>query len=102
MRADTVRYEFASDNTAAICPEAWTALEHANAHYAPSYGEDEWTAAVCEPIRQIFEVGCDVYFAFTGTAAKALGLVQLCQPFHGGSLPEPAPISTGEGGCPGF
>jgi len=41
MRADTVRYEFASDNTAAICPEAWTALVEANADYAPSYGEDE-------------------------------------------------------------
>src|SRR5207244_12872384 len=62
MRADTIRYQFASDNTAAICPEAWTALEQANAHYAPSYGEDEWTAEVCARIRQIFEDDCDVYF----------------------------------------
>jgi hypothetical protein len=31
MRADTIRHQFASDNTAAICPEAWTALEQANA-----------------------------------------------------------------------
>jgi len=51
MRADTIRYHFASDNTAAICPEAWTALEQANAPYAPPYSEDEWTAEVCPRIR---------------------------------------------------
>jgi threonine aldolase len=102
MRADTVRYEFASDNTAAICPEAWTALVEANAHYAPSYGEDEWPSAVCERIRQLFEVDCDVYFVFTGTAANALGLAQLCQPFHGVICHERAHIQTDEGGATEF
>jgi len=102
MRADTVRYEFASDNTAAICPEAWTALVEANAHYAPAYGEDEWTAAVCERIRQLFEVDCDVYFVFTGTGANALGLAQLCQPFHGVICHERAHIQTDEGGATEF
>ena len=102
MRADTIRYEFASDNTAAICPEAWTALVEANAHYAPSYGEDEWTSAVCQRIRQLFEVDCDVYFVFTGTAANALGLAQLCQPFHGVICHERAHIQTDEGGATEF
>src|SRR5438552_12046241 len=102
MRADTIRYEFASDNTAAICPEAWTALVEANGHYAPSYGEDEWTAAVCERIRQLFEVDCDVYFVFTGTAANALGLAQFCQPFHGVICHERAHIQTDEGGATEF
>src|SRR4029077_3640616 len=102
MRAETVRYEFASDNTAAICPEAWTALEDANRHCAPSYGEDEWSAAVCERSRQIFEVDCDVYFAFTGTAANGLGLAQLCQPFHGVICHERAHIQTDEGGATEF
>src|SRR6476660_5399657 len=102
MRADTIRHQFASDNTAAICPEAWKALEQANANYAPSYGEDEWTAAVCERIRQIFEVDCDVYFVFTGTGANALGLAQLCQSFHGVICPERAHIQTDEGGATEF
>jgi threonine aldolase len=102
MRADTVRYEFASDNTAAICPEAWRALEQANALHAPSYGDDEWTAAVCERIRQIFEVDCDVYFVFTGTGANALGLAQLCQPFHGVICHDRAHIQTDEGGATEF
>jgi threonine aldolase len=102
MRVDTVRHEFASDNTAAICPEAWTALERANTDYASSYGEDEATAHVCNRIRQIFEVDCDVYFVFTGTAANALGLAQLCQPFHGVICHERAHIQTDEGGATEF
>lgn len=99
MRAETIRHHFASDNTAAICPEAWTALEQANADYAPSYGEDEWTAKLCERIRQIFEFDCDVYLTFTGTAANALGLAQVCQPFHGVVCHERAHIQTDEAGA---
>jgi len=102
MRADSIRYDFASDNTAAICPEAWAALEEANTKYAPAYGEDEWTAEVCRRIRKIFEVDCDVYFVFTGTAANALGLAQLCQPFHGVICHERAHIQTDEGGAAEF
>jgi threonine aldolase len=102
MRADTIRCDFASDNTAAICPEAWTALAEANTKYAPAYGEDEWTAEVCGRIRKIFEVDCDVYFVFTGTAANALGLAQLCQPFHGVICHERAHIQTDEGGATEF
>src|SRR6478736_4021759 len=99
MRADPIRHQFASDNTAAICPEAWKALEEANAQFAPSYGEDEWTAAVFERIRQLFEVDCDVYLVFTGTAANALGLAQVCQPFHGVICHERAHIQTDEAGA---
>ena len=102
MRADTIRYHFASDNTAAICPEAWTALEQANADYAPSYGEDEWTAKVCERVRDLFEVDCDVYFVFTGTGANALGLAQICEPFHGVICHERAHIQTDEAGATEF
>jgi len=102
MPAHTVRYQFAIDNTAAICPEAWKALEEANAQYAPSYGEDEWTATVCERIRQSFEVDCDVYFVFTGTGANALGLAQICQSFHGVICHERAHIQTDECGATEF
>jgi threonine aldolase len=102
MRADTIRYDFASDNTAAICPEAWIALEQANKNYAPAYGEDEWTSAVCKRVREIFEIDCDVYLVFTGTAANALGLGQVCQPFHGVICHEHAHIQTDEAGATEF
>jgi threonine aldolase len=102
MRADTIRYEFASDNTAAICPEAWIALEQANTNYAPAYGEDEWTSELCERVREIFEIDCDVYLVFTGTAANGLGLGQICQPFHGVICHERAHIQTDEAGATEF
>ena len=101
MHAD-IHHGFASDNTTPICPEAWTALQQANAEYAPSYGEDKWTAEVCERIREIFEVDCDVYFVFTGTGANALALAQLCQPFHGVICHERAHIQTDEAGATEF
>src|SRR5437773_10768090 len=96
------RHQFASDNVAAICPEAWAALQEANAHYAPSYGEDCWTARVCDWIREIFETDCDVYFVFTGTAANALALAQLCNPFHSVICHQHSHIETDESGAPEF
>ncbi len=102
MTPDAERYEFASDNTAAICPEALAALEEANVSEAPSYGEDRQTAHVCDRIREIFETDCDVYFVFNGTAANALALAQLCQSFHSIVCYEHAHIQTDECGAPEF
>jgi len=96
------RHEFSSDNVAPICPEAWAALQEANAHYAPSYGEDRWTARACDRIREIFETDCDVYFVFTGTAANALSLAQLCKSFHSVICHQHAHIQTDECGAPEF
>src|SRR2546422_895543 len=96
------RHQFASDNVAAICPEAWAALQEANAHYAPSYGEDCWTARVCDRIREIFETDCDVYFVFTGTAANALALAQVCKSFHSIICHQHSHIQTDECGAPEF
>jgi threonine aldolase len=96
------RHEFASDNTAAICPEAWAALQEANTAYAAAYGEDRWTARVCDRIREIFETDCDVYFVFTGTAANALALAQLCPSFRSIICHQNAHIQTDECGGPEF
>jgi threonine aldolase len=102
MDSGAGRYEFASDNTAAICPEAWATLEEANRHEAPSYGEDRWTARVCDRVRELFETDCDVYFVFNGTAANALSLAQLCQSFHSVVCHEYAHIQTDECGASEF
>jgi threonine aldolase len=96
------RHQFASDNTAPICPEAWTALQEANADYAAAYGEDRWTERVCDQIREIFETDCDVYFVFTGTAANALALAQVCQSFRSIICHQNAHIQTDECGAPEF
>jgi threonine aldolase len=99
----TVEYhEFASDNTAPICPEAWCALQLANADYAAAYGEDRWTARVCDRVREIFETDCDIYFVFTGTAANALALAQVCPSFRSIICHQKAHIHTDECGGPEF
>ena len=95
-------HEFASDNTAPICPEAWAALQEANTDYAAAYGEDRWTARVYDRIREIFETDCDVYFVFTGTAANALALAQVCQSFRSIICHQNAHIQTDECGAPEF
>src|SRR3984893_17397890 len=96
------RHEFASDNTAPICPEAWAALQEANTDYSAAYGEDRWAARVCYRIREIFETDCYVYFVFTGTAANALALAQLCQSFRSIICHQNAHIQTDECGAPEF
>jgi len=96
------RHEFASDNTAPICPEAWAALHEANSDGAPSYGEDRWTARVCERVREIFEIDCDVFFVLNGTAANALALAQICQSFHSIICHKQSHIQVDECGAPEF
>jgi len=96
------RDDFASDNTAGICPESLAALEAANQGAATAYGEDAATADVCDRIREIFETNCDVYFVFNGTAANALALAQICQPFHSIICHKLAHLQTDECGAPEF
>ena len=96
------RYEFESDNTAAICPEAWAALAEANADGAASYGDDKWTRRVSERVREIFETDCETFLVFNGTAANALALAQLCRPFHSVICHEHSHIETDECGAPEF
>lgn len=96
------RHDFASDNTAGICPEALQALAEAGAGAAASYGLDQCTAKLCDGVRELFETDCDVYLVFNGTAANALVLAQLCQSFHSIVCHQNAHIQTDECGAPEF
>ncbi len=96
------RFDFASDNTAAVCPEAFAALGKANAGAVPSYGDDECTRRLYERVREVFETDCDVFLVFNGTAANALALAQLCQPFHSVICHEHAHIENDECGAVEF
>ena len=93
------RQEFTSDNTAGICPEAAAALAEANAGVTPSYGDDDWTRRLCDRVHKLFEIDCDVFLVFNGTAANALALAQLCQPFHSIICHENAHIENDECGA---
>jgi threonine aldolase len=96
------RFEFASDNTAGLCPEAWQVLQEANHGFYPSYGDDHWTSQAADALREVFEIDCDVYFVFNGTAANSLALASLCQSYHSVIAYESAHVITDECGAPEF
>jgi len=98
----TRRTDLASDNTAGICPEAWAALQTANSGHAASYGDDPWTARARELVRELFQTECAVHFVSNGTAANALALAQLCQPYQSVVCHEQAHLQTDECGAPEF
>lgn len=102
MNSPAARYDFASDNTAAICPPAWAALAEANAETDVSYGDDKWTRHVIQRVREIFEKDCEVFLIFNGTAANALALAHLCRSYHGVVCHERAHSQTDECGAPEF
>jgi threonine aldolase len=93
---------FASDNYAGICPEAWQAMEAANAGHVSSYGDDPWTAKAADAFRTLFETDCEVYFVFNGTAANSLALASLCQSYHSVICSDQSHVETDECGAPEF
>ena len=99
---DVLDYRFASDNTAGICPEAWAALVQANHGQPASYSGDAWTSRARELLRATFETDCEVFFAFTGTAANALALAAICQNHQSVVCHEFAHIARAECGATGF
>jgi threonine aldolase len=95
-------YQFASDNTSGICPEAWNSLAEANRGRLPSYGNDNWTRRACDLLRQVFETDCEVFFVFNGTAANSLSLASLCQSYHSVICHDYAHVERDECGAPEF
>lgn len=95
--------QFASDNYAGVCPEAWAAMEKANRGHVPAYGEDEWTQAAADGFRDLFgKNNAEVFFAFNGTAANSLALASLCQSYHSVICAASAHVETDECGAPEF
>ncbi len=94
--------QFASDNYAGVCPEAWQAMAEANDGSAPAYGDDAWTARAADAFRTLFQTDCEVFFAFNGTAANSLALAALCQSYHSVICSDSAHVETDECGAPEF
>lgn len=93
---------FASDNQAGICPEALSAMVAANADgHAPSYGEDRWTGALRDRVREVFgHSEAETFLVFNGTSANALALSALCRPFEATICHAFAHIEVDEAGAP--
>ncbi len=94
---------FASDNAGAVHPKVMDALGRANAGYAAPYGADALMDAVRARLRDLFEAPeAAVYLVATGTAANALALATLSQPWETIFCAAPAHVQLDECNAPEF
>ena len=95
-------YSFASDNTAGVCPEAWSALAEANSGCVPSYGADAWTERAKQALSALFGTPCEVAFVFNGTAANSIALSAICRSHMSIICHEVSHVDTDECGAPEY
>lgn len=94
---------FASDNSGPVHPHVLRALEEANQGWAMPYGNDDITRSAITAIRDLFEApDALVYFVATGTAANALLLAGMCQPWDTVFCAPAAHIHVDECNAPEF
>lgn len=77
-----LRNDFASDNTAAIAPEAMRALIEANSGFEVAYGADRTTARAADLVRTWLDADAPVHFVSCGTAANAVSIAAMCRSFE--------------------
>lgn len=94
---------FASDNSGPAAPEVLAALAAANEGYTLGYGAEEGAARVQERLREIFEApDAVVFLVATGTAANALSLATLVEPWSAIYCSDNAHVEWDEAGAPEF
>ena len=94
---------FGSDNTGPAHPKVMASLARANEGYALPYGDDTLMETVRTHIRETFEAPeAEVFLVATGTAANALGLATLVQPWEAIYCSAVAHIHADECGAPEF
>lgn len=93
---------FASDNVVGASAPVLDALVRANAGSLPSYGADEITRRVERRLAELFEHEVAVLLVATGTAANALALSAIVEPWGICVCHEEAHIAEDECGAPEF
>ncbi len=74
---------FASDNGGPVHPAIMAALAAANEGDAMAYGDDALTARAIDALRRVFEAPeAEIFLLPSGTAANALALATLAEPFQ--------------------
>lgn len=95
--------QFASDNSGPALPAVMQAMAEANQGYAPSYGTETQMDEVRDRLRDLFEAPqASVYLVSTGTAANALALATLSEPWQTVFCTPLAHIHTDECNAPEF
>ena len=92
--------KFASDNGAGVTPEILDAIVASSRVNAPAYGADEYTARAQALLSETFETEVAAFLVATGTAANALALSALVNPWDAVFCHEEAHIHDDECGAP--
>ncbi len=91
---------FASDNAAGVAPEVMEALAAANAGPALAYGQDRWTGAAVDALRDLVGAPAEVLLCWGGTGANVVGLATVVQPWQSVICVDSAHIVVDECGAP--
>src|SRR6516162_10447154 len=93
---------FASDNAAGVAPQILDAIVTSSRVNAPAYGADEYSAQAQALLSEAFETKVAAFLVTTGTAANALALASLVNPWDAVFCHEEAHIHDDECGAPEF
>lgn len=99
---DDLHLDFASDNSSGAHPSILQAIVAANHGPAAAYGADAWTRRAELALTEIFEREIAVFLVATGTAANALALSAVTDPWGAVVCHEFAHIAADECGAPEF
>jgi threonine aldolase len=90
---------FASDNYAGAHPAVMDAVAEANAGWARAYGDDPWTEALRERLRELLG-DVEPFPVFNGTGGNVTALAAVLRPYEAVICPETAHINVDECGAP--
>lgn len=94
---------FASDNSGPVHPRVMEALSAANEGWALPYGNDDWTRSAIAKLRDVFEApDAAVFLVTVGSAANALALATVTQPYQTVFCTPEAHIEEDECNAPEF
>jgi threonine aldolase len=91
---------FASDNFAGAHPDVLDAIAAANDGHVPAYGDDPYTAAAEQRLRDHFGDDTRPFLVFNGSAANVLALIAAGRPADAVVCPETAHMNVDEAGAP--
>lgn len=91
---------FASDNTAGVCPEVLAAIATEAGRTDAAYGDDATSARLEEALSEVFEREVAVFPVATGTAANSLALAATNPPWGGVLCHRDAHIAVDELAAP--
>jgi threonine aldolase len=100
LKSNGASMNFGSDNGAGVAPQILDAIAASSRVYAPAYGADEYTARAQTLLSEVFETKVAAFFVTTGTAANALALSAVVNPWDAVFCHEEAHIHDDECGAP--